>query len=57
MDMHYKSFRIRDWTPRDRQSVSQLIGRVLAEYQLGWEPEGADQDVVNVEQFYHRVGG
>ena len=53
MKTYYKTYQIRDWQPRDRQAAADLIGRVLAEYQLGWEPEGADQDVVKVEQFYH----
>jgi putative acetyltransferase len=29
----------------------------LAEYGLGWEPTGADQDVLQVERAYQQVGG
>jgi putative acetyltransferase len=30
---------------------------VLAEYGLGWEPAGADRDVLEVESAYQQVGG
>jgi putative acetyltransferase len=53
----YKTFYIRPWEPRDRQIVAQLIGRILAEYGLGWEPKGADRDVIEVEEFYQATGG
>ena len=48
----FKSFLIRDWRPADRQAAADLIGQVLTEYGLGWEPEGADSDVVQVETHY-----
>lgn len=53
-DMHtsFKSFVIRDWQPTDREAAAALIGQVLLEYGLGWEPEGADIDVVQVETHY-----
>ena len=34
-----------------------IIGLVLAEYGLGWEPEGADRDVLAVEEYYLDRGG
>ena len=43
---------LRPWEPRDRQIAATLIGNVLAEYGLGWEPDGADRDVLEVEAHY-----
>ncbi|MCM1984613.1 GNAT family N-acetyltransferase [Lyngbya confervoides] len=57
MYKRYHEYLIRDWTPGDRAAAADLIGRVLAEYHLGWEPQGADQDVVQVEQAYHAANG
>lgn len=34
-----------------------LIANVLSEFGLSWQPEGADADVVHVEDYYHRRGG
>jgi putative acetyltransferase len=50
-------FLIRDWQPTDRQAAADVIATVLAEYGLGWEPDGADQDVLMVEEAYLQVGG
>ena len=33
------------------------IASILAEYGLDWEPDGADIDVLEVEQFYLDTGG
>ncbi|MEM9978440.1 MAG: GNAT family N-acetyltransferase [Cyanobacteria bacterium P01_D01_bin.2] len=52
MQTSFKAFLIRDWRPADRQAAAELIGQVLTEYGLGWEPEGADSDVVQVETHY-----
>lgn len=52
MHTRFKSFLIRDWQPADRQAAADLIGDVLTDYGLGWEPEGADIDVVQVETHY-----
>lgn len=52
MHTSFKTFLIRDWQPADRQAASTLIGQVLHEYGLGWEPQGADVDVVEVENHY-----
>jgi putative acetyltransferase len=51
------NFLIRDWQPTDRQAAADVIATVLAEYGLGWEPDGADQDVLMVEEAYFQVGG
>ncbi|PSN19876.1 hypothetical protein C7271_05085, partial [filamentous cyanobacterium CCP5] len=53
----YGNCQIRPWQPRDRDSAAELIGTVLKEYGLGWEPDGADQDVVEVETHYWQRGG
>lgn len=55
--MEYLDFVIRPWQVADRQAVAQVIGTILAEYGLSWEPEGADLDVLAVEQHYLEAGG
>lgn len=57
MKKYYRDFLIRDWQPKDRQIAANIISSVLAEYGLGWEPDGADEDVLKVEEFYQKVGG
>lgn len=57
MKAHYRDFLIRDWEEGDRTTAAQLIGSVLAEYGLDWEPGGADKDVLEVENFYLAAGG
>lgn len=57
MKTYYRDFLIRDWEPRDRVNAAEVIGSVLSEYGLTWEPRGADRDVVDVETFYQTVGG
>lgn len=57
MNVRYREFLIRDWEPRDRTSAAQIIGSVLADYGLSWEPLGADRDVLEIEQFYQATGG
>ncbi|HLO86361.1 MAG TPA: GNAT family N-acetyltransferase [Nostocaceae cyanobacterium] len=57
MKEYYQDFLIRDWQEKDRLFASAVIGSVLAEYGLNWEPEGADQDVLEIEKFYLVTGG
>lgn len=57
MKTYYKDFLIRSWTPCDREAAAAIIGDVLAEYGLSWEPTGADRDVLEVEASYTAVGG
>lgn len=57
MQQHYRDFYIRDWQTCDRKSACDLIKDVLAEYGLVCEPQGADQDVWDVETYYQRAGG
>jgi putative acetyltransferase len=53
----YRNFTIRPWEAADRSAVAEVIGTVLAEYGLGWEPEGADRDVLEIEKYYLATGG
>jgi putative acetyltransferase len=57
MQATYRDFFIRDWQPSDRTAAAALIQSVLAEYGLGSEPEGADRDVLQVEEAYWATGG
>lgn len=49
----YDELVIRTWQPRDREACIELIGAILAEYGLEWDPTTADKDVVEVEKAYH----
>ncbi|NES07384.1 MAG: GNAT family N-acetyltransferase, partial [Okeania sp. SIO2F4] len=51
MKKYYREFLIRNWQPNDRKIAANIIGSVLAEYNLNWEPKGADKDVLEVEKF------
>ncbi len=53
----FQHYVIRSWQPTDRQAVGQLIAAVLAEYGLGWDPQGSDRDAIDVETFYWQPGG
>ncbi|MDR5638679.1 GNAT family N-acetyltransferase [Thermosynechococcus sp. JY1334] len=55
--LHYGDCGVRHWCDRDRAAVMHLIANVLSEFGLSWQPEGADADVVHVEDYYHRRGG
>lgn len=57
MQQHYCDFYIRDWQPCDREAVCDLINGVLTEYGLTCEPQGADQDVWQVETYYQQANG
>ncbi|TAD80727.1 MAG: GNAT family N-acetyltransferase [Oscillatoriales cyanobacterium] len=57
MQQQFNGYEVRDWQPGDRQAAADLIRDVLAEYGLGWEPIGADYDVLEVERCYQDVGG
>jgi putative acetyltransferase len=53
----YQNYSIRGWQPDDRIAAAAVIISVLAEYGLGWEPDGADRDVLEVETAYLDRGG
>lgn len=57
MPLHYRDCILRPWQPRDRAAAATVIETVLAEYGLGWEPQGADRDVLQVEDCYLKRGG
>lgn len=57
MQRLYRDFRVRDWESGDRVPAAEIIRSVLAEYGLGWEPQGADRDVLEVEACYQATGG
>lgn len=52
MRITYQDFLIRNWSERERTPASEVIRSVLSEYGLGWEPNGADPDVLQVEECY-----
>lgn len=54
---YYRDFLIRPWEERDRIPAAEVIRSVLSEYGLGWEPNGADRDVLQVEECYLATGG
>ncbi|MEY3866698.1 MAG: hypothetical protein RLZZ338_589 [Cyanobacteriota bacterium] len=57
MELFYQDYLIRDWQERDRALASNVISKVLGEYGLKWEPEGADIDVIDIENYYLKRGG
>ncbi len=48
----FRTFQIRSWQPSDRSAAAEVIRLALQDYGLGWEPTGADQDVLEVESYY-----
>jgi len=57
MKCYYQGFLIRDWQECDRNDTANILHSVLTEYGLPWLPTAADQDVINVEDFYLSTGG
>lgn len=55
--VHFREFLIRPWQPQDRDATAAVVRSVLTEYGLPWQPESVDRDVLEVEEFYHAVGG
>ena len=53
----YQDFIIRNWQEKDRTLASQVISSVLSEYGLPWQPEAADKDVLNIQEYYLKTGG
>ncbi len=54
MQQTFQDYWIRQWQPQDRCPAAEVIRTVLAEYGLGWEPNGADIDVIEVEKHYQQ---
>ena len=57
VSLYFRDFLIRQWKPSDRHYAAEVIRSVLSEYGLGWEPDGADKDVLQIEDFYLDKGG
>lgn len=57
MAIFYRDYLIRPWQASDRHPAAAIIRSVLADYGLGWEPTGADRDVLEVESCYQQRGG
>ena len=57
MKLLYQNFIIRDWQKSDRTAAAHIISTVLSEYGLIWEAEGADRDVLEIEEYYLKTGG
>jgi putative acetyltransferase len=57
MQQTYRNFLIRSWQSHDRDAAAEVIRTALAEYGLGWEPTGADADVLQIETAYWAKGG
>ncbi|HEY9909685.1 MAG TPA: GNAT family N-acetyltransferase [Thermosynechococcaceae cyanobacterium] len=55
--MQYQDFLIRSWRKDDRSAAAEVIRSALVEHGLGWEPLGADRDVLEVEAYYGAIGG
>jgi putative acetyltransferase len=53
----YQNWLVRSWQPGDRPTAAAVIATSLAEYGLTWDPDGADQDVLQVESAYWARGG
>jgi len=53
----YQDFIIRNWQETDRNLTAKIISSVLSEYSLPWQPEEADKDVLNIEEYYLATGG
>jgi putative acetyltransferase len=53
----YQDFIIRNWQEKDRTLAPTVISSVLSEYGLPWQPEEADKDVLNIEEYYLATGG
>ncbi|BAZ12880.1 GCN5-related N-acetyltransferase [Calothrix sp. NIES-4071] len=57
MNHYYKDYLIKPWEEHHRIPASEVIRSVLAEYGLGWEPDGADKDVLQIEKYYLASNG
>ena len=53
----YQDFIIRNWQEKDRVLAATIISSILSEYGLPWQPEEADKDVLNIEEYYLATGG
>jgi len=50
----HKGYTAKHWTPSDRDKAGCLIKQCLESYGLHFEPQGADRDALEVEDFYYK---
>ena len=53
----YQNYLIKDWQPSLREVTANIIKTVFTEYNLPWQPEEADIDVLEVEKYYYQIRG
>jgi putative acetyltransferase len=53
----YRDCTIRQWKFQDRIGTTAIISSVLSEYNLSWEADGADRDVLDIDTYYVDRGG
>jgi putative acetyltransferase len=56
-EFRFGGFLMRHWQRRDRDAAAALIGAVLSEYGLAFDPEEADRDVLDVQAHYFDRAG
>ena len=50
----YGDYTVRHWAAEDREEVAEIVGLCLGQYGAQFEPNGADRDAIEVEDFYLR---
>lgn len=48
----FDTFTVKQWTPDYRDEAGQVIKQCLESYGLQFESQGADEDAINVEEYY-----
>ena len=52
--LEYSGYTVRQWYPSDREPAAAVVKQCLEAYGLRFEPEGADQDAIDIEHHYQR---
>lgn len=52
-----ETLHVRSATPADQHAIIALVRRVLPEFELPYDPSGADSDVQDIETSYMKAGG
>lgn len=50
----HRGYTARHWAPSDRKQAGDVIRQCLESYGLQFEPQGADRDALEVEEFYQK---
>lgn len=50
----HSGYTARHWRPSDRERAGEVIKQCLESYGLQFEPQRADRDALDVEEFYQR---